>query len=142
MIRDKQAKIGIIALVCMVLFTLPVFAQDASNTARDKNYVEVTRWVSEVIGYGGRVDEKLGEFETYTDAEKRSREWSESHPKDLRLTREREVTVRNYPQRPSKPQPDSTIPNAIRKPELPFVEIPPLKKGAQGNEKNPNSVAG
>ena len=137
-----QAEFRFIASVCILLLSVPAAAQDAGNKVRDKNYVEVTRWVSEVIGSGGKVDEKLGEFDTYSEASNLSLEWSESHPKDLRLTHEREVTVRIYPDGPSKPQPDTPIPNAIKKPDLPFVDIPPSKKGAQGTEKNPNSVDG
>ena len=59
-----QAKFSLITSVCILLLAVPVVAQDTGNKVRDKNYVEVTRWVSEVIGYGGRVDQKLGDFET------------------------------------------------------------------------------
>jgi hypothetical protein len=52
-----------------------------------------TKWVVEVIGHGGRVDLVLGEYPTYRDALYRSLAWSRAHPKDLRLTREREVKV-------------------------------------------------
>jgi murein DD-endopeptidase MepM/ murein hydrolase activator NlpD len=53
-----------------------------------------TKWVVEVIGMGGRVDLVLGEFLTYKSAIYCSQQWSESHPNDLRLTREREVKLR------------------------------------------------
>jgi hypothetical protein len=52
-----------------------------------------TKWVVEVIGGGGVVQEVLGEFWTYADASACSLAWSESNPNDLRLTREREVKV-------------------------------------------------
>jgi murein DD-endopeptidase MepM/ murein hydrolase activator NlpD len=52
-----------------------------------------TKWVVEVIGNGGRVDMVLGEFPTYRDASYCSQRWSEDHPDDLRLTREREVRL-------------------------------------------------
>jgi murein DD-endopeptidase MepM/ murein hydrolase activator NlpD len=52
-----------------------------------------SKWVVEVIGGGGRIDEVLGEFPTYRDASYCSQRWSEDHPDDLRLTREREVKV-------------------------------------------------
>jgi hypothetical protein len=52
-----------------------------------------TRWVVEVIGGGGKVDLKLGEYPTYRDALYRSLPWSRAHPDDLRLPREREVPV-------------------------------------------------
>lgn len=52
-----------------------------------------SKWVVEVIGAGGRIDEVLGEFPTYRDASYCSLRWSEDHPDDLRLTREREVKV-------------------------------------------------
>jgi murein DD-endopeptidase MepM/ murein hydrolase activator NlpD len=52
-----------------------------------------TKWVVEVIGGDGRVDEVLGEYPTYRDASYCSLRWSEDHPDDLRLTREREVKV-------------------------------------------------
>jgi hypothetical protein len=52
-----------------------------------------TKWVSEVIGSGGKVDLVLGEFPTYFDASHCSLDWSEAHPDDLRLTREREVKL-------------------------------------------------
>jgi murein DD-endopeptidase MepM/ murein hydrolase activator NlpD len=54
-----------------------------------------SKWVVEVIGMGGVVDLYLGEFPTYKDAQYRSQQWNEANPKDLRLTREREVLVRN-----------------------------------------------
>jgi murein DD-endopeptidase MepM/ murein hydrolase activator NlpD len=56
-------------------------------------YRPESKWVSEVIGYGGRVDLVLGEFPTYRDASHCSLDWSEAHPDDLRLTREREVKL-------------------------------------------------
>jgi hypothetical protein len=46
-------------------------------------------WVSEVIGSGGRVNLLLGEFPTFRDAQYCSLTWSNDHPDDLRLTRER-----------------------------------------------------
>jgi hypothetical protein len=52
-----------------------------------------SRWVVEVIGGGGKVDEVLGEFSTFRDASYCSVTWSEDHPDDLRLTREREVAT-------------------------------------------------
>jgi hypothetical protein len=52
-----------------------------------------SKWVVEVIGGGGRVDEVLGEFPTYRDASYCSLRWSEDHPDDLRLPREREVKL-------------------------------------------------
>jgi murein DD-endopeptidase MepM/ murein hydrolase activator NlpD len=52
-----------------------------------------TKWVVEVIGDGGRVDLVLGEFPTYPSAVYCSQQWSDAHPKDLRLTREREVPL-------------------------------------------------
>ena len=52
-----------------------------------------TKWISEVIGGGGKVDLVLGEFPTYQDASHCSLDWSEAHPDDLRLTREREVKL-------------------------------------------------
>jgi murein DD-endopeptidase MepM/ murein hydrolase activator NlpD len=54
-------------------------------------YRPKTKWVSEVIGGGGKVQIVLGEFPTYPDAFHCSIAWSEAHPNDLRLTREREV---------------------------------------------------
>lgn len=52
-----------------------------------------SKWVVEVIGMGGRVDLKLGEFPTYRSAQYCAQQWSDAHPKDLRLTREREVPL-------------------------------------------------
>ncbi len=52
-----------------------------------------TKWVVEVIGGGGKIDQVLGEFPTYRDAAYCSQRWSEDHPDDLRLTREREVAT-------------------------------------------------
>jgi murein DD-endopeptidase MepM/ murein hydrolase activator NlpD len=53
-----------------------------------------SKWVVEVIGEAGRVDLVLGEFPTYRSALYCSQQWSEAHPKDLRLTREREVSLK------------------------------------------------
>jgi hypothetical protein len=52
-----------------------------------------SKWISEVIGSGGKVDLVLGEFPTYQDASHCSLDWSEAHPDDLRLTREIEVKI-------------------------------------------------
>lgn len=52
-----------------------------------------TKWVVEVIGEAGRVDEVLGEFPTYDAAMYCSKLWNDAHPNDLRLTREREVKL-------------------------------------------------
>ena len=51
------------------------------------------KWVVEVIGGGGKVHLTLGEFWTYRDASNSAIRWSEDHPDDLRLTREREVPL-------------------------------------------------
>ncbi len=56
-----------------------------------------TKWVVEVIGEGGRVDLVLGEFFSYQSATYCSRQWSAAHPRDLRLTREREVKLSAKP---------------------------------------------
>ena len=53
-----------------------------------------SRWIVEVIGEGGRVDELLGEFFDYQSASRCSVTWAESRPDDLRLTREREVKLK------------------------------------------------
>ncbi len=58
-----------------------------------------TKWVVEVIGGGGMVQQVLGEFYDYQSASRCAVTWSESHPDDLRLTREREVKLK-----PAKPQ--------------------------------------
>jgi hypothetical protein len=52
------------------------------------------KWVVEVIGGGGVIQETLGEFWTYSDAVACSLAWSQANPDDLRLTREREVKVK------------------------------------------------
>jgi hypothetical protein len=52
-----------------------------------------SRWFSEVIGEGGKVDLLLGEFYDYQSASYCSVKWSVGHPDDLRLTREREEPV-------------------------------------------------
>lgn len=69
-----------------------------------QNYADVSRWIVEVIGSGGRVDQKLGEFATYLEASDVAVKWSEDHPSDLRLARPREVKVRVYSPSPNKPQ--------------------------------------
>ncbi len=51
------------------------------------------KWVVEVIGYAGRIDLVLGEFWSLDEATTCSSAWSHANPKDLRLTREREVKV-------------------------------------------------
>src|SRR5207237_32888 len=70
----------------------PVKPKITGKTVRPKPQPE-TKWVVEVIGEGGRVDLVLGEFFTYKSATYCSQQWSEAHPKDLRLTREREVKL-------------------------------------------------
>jgi murein DD-endopeptidase MepM/ murein hydrolase activator NlpD len=52
-----------------------------------------SKWVVEVIGGGGKVHQTLGEFYSYNDAFHCSIRWSQDHPDDLRLTREREVIL-------------------------------------------------
>jgi hypothetical protein len=56
-------------------------------------YLPPSKWIVEVIGSGGRVDEVLGEFYDWQSASYCARQWSDSRPEDLRLTREREVNV-------------------------------------------------
>ncbi len=51
------------------------------------------KWVVEVIGGGGKVQEVLGEFPTFRDASYCSVRWSEDHPDDFRLPMEREVAT-------------------------------------------------
>lgn len=63
------------------------------------SYVE-TKWVAEVVGSESKVDERLGVFATYDEAEDACQEWSRKHPRDLRLTRTREVRYRVRPPRP------------------------------------------
>ena len=53
-----------------------------------------SKWISEVIGGGGKVDLVLGEFVTYQSAVYCSVNWSVAHPDDLRLTREKEVKLK------------------------------------------------
>lgn len=52
-----------------------------------------TNWVSGVTGSGGKVDLVLGEFPTYQDSSHCLVPWNESHPNDLRLSREQEVKL-------------------------------------------------
>ena len=54
-----------------------------------------SKWVVEVIGGGGNVDLVLGEFFDYQSASHCALAWSEAHSDDLRLTREREVTLKD-----------------------------------------------
>ncbi len=70
----------------------PVKPKITGKTVGPKPQPE-TKWVVEVIGEGGRVDLVLGEFPTYKSATYCSQQWSEAHPNDLRLTREREIKV-------------------------------------------------
>lgn len=53
-----------------------------------------SKWISEVIGGGGKVELVLGEFVTYQSAVCCSVKWSEARPDDLRLTSEKEVKLR------------------------------------------------
>jgi murein DD-endopeptidase MepM/ murein hydrolase activator NlpD len=70
----------------------PVKPKITGKTVSPKAQPEA-KWVVEVIGDGGRVDLVLGEFFTYKSATYCSKLWSEAHPNDLRLTREREVRL-------------------------------------------------
>jgi peptidase M23-like protein len=56
---------------------------------------ESTLWIVEIIGGSGQVQGVLGQFPTYSEAIKCSVAWSKANPDDLRLTREREVTLKN-----------------------------------------------
>ncbi len=77
------------------------FDPDAYSPVKAKisdRYVSATvepesKWVVEVIGGGGQVQLVPGEFFTYQSAAICSKMWSEANPKDLRLTREREVEL-------------------------------------------------
>src|SRR4051812_22982605 len=56
----------------------------------------VTIWTSEVVTAGsldGSSWDLLGKFRTLSEASACSLAWSKAHPKSLRLTRERELTV-------------------------------------------------
>jgi len=87
-----------------IALALVLVAGVLSGQEPNRNFVEYTKWVSEVIGYGGRVDLEIGRFDSYQDAVDASTAWSQAHPKDLRITREREVKFRQYPTPRSKPQ--------------------------------------
>ncbi len=52
-----------------------------------------SKWIVEVIGEGGRVDEVIGEFFDYQSASRCAIAWGDSHPESLKLTREREVKL-------------------------------------------------
>jgi hypothetical protein len=82
-------RIRISMLCCALLANLAV-GQEQNPGGESTT---VARWVVEVIGYAGRVDENLGEFPTYEAAAAREKRWSDEHPKDLRLTRSREIKV-------------------------------------------------
>jgi murein DD-endopeptidase MepM/ murein hydrolase activator NlpD len=75
----------------------PELSIGVQPNVRDKKVLPMidlpSKWVVEVIGGGGKVQEVLGEFPTYRDASYCSVRWSEDHPDDLRLTREREVAT-------------------------------------------------
>lgn len=70
----------------------PVRAEVVGGRVRSLPKPE-TKWVVEVIGEGGRIDEVLGEFYDYQSASYCAQSWSRERPDDLRLTREREVKV-------------------------------------------------
>jgi len=54
-----------------------------------------SKWIVEVIGAGGKVDEVLGEFFDCQSAPRCAVTWNESRPNDLRLTCEREVKLKS-----------------------------------------------
>lgn len=93
----------------------------------------VTKWIAErPVGPDGY--EKIGEYDTYAEAEAACKNWSDAHPEVLRLTRTREVKmrVRDLPRPTQKPKPEDP-PLSGRKSPLPK---------APGAKDNPNSVAG
>jgi hypothetical protein len=59
------------------------------------------RWVVEVVGGGGTVEQELGLFMKRDQAEAREKQWAKEHPKDSRPTRSREITVRVQSPQPS-----------------------------------------
>ena len=63
-----------------------------------------SKWVVEIIGGGGNVDLVLGEFFDYQSASHCALAWSEAHPGDLRLTREREVQLKDQKSGNVQPQ--------------------------------------
>lgn len=67
--------------------------QVVDGVVRISKKMKVSFWATEVIGGGGKVDAVLGRFGTYEEAVRCSQEWSAAEPDDLRLTREREVTI-------------------------------------------------
>ncbi|WP_339613457.1 hypothetical protein [uncultured Rubinisphaera sp.] len=96
------------SIAMMLVVAIPVYAQDDPNDTSkkydDRSYV-VTKWVAEVIGYGGRIDEQIGIYDSYSEASAASLRWSKNHPESLKLTREREVKVRVTPPSPARSNP-------------------------------------
>jgi hypothetical protein len=88
----------------VLLVTLIALMTMTVRAETEKNYVEVTKWVSEVIGGDAQVALEIGKYDTYQEAADASAAWSKAHPKDLRITREREVDLRRYINSPDKRQ--------------------------------------
>src|SRR3954469_25842084 len=70
---------------------------------KDSNYIESSKWVSEVLGTDGKTAFRIGEFDSYSDAEAASRKWSQSHPNDNSPTVEREIKTRQLIVKPRTP---------------------------------------
>jgi hypothetical protein len=100
--------IGAVPIVLLVL-ALGAIGLHAQQTGGDSSEV-VTKIRVEVIGFGGRVDLVLGDFDNVEDADVCERRWSKAHPDDLRLTRQREIQVRITRPRPPAPKPPQADP--------------------------------
>jgi hypothetical protein len=103
------------------LLAAPTMAQGKAG-----DYIEVTKWVSEVV-FGDRI-QRLGEFSTQDEAEMCSKKWNDENPRNNGLTRERQVKERRYLPRPAAPnnQPDSPS----KPPRIPGEPVPATLAGS------------
>jgi hypothetical protein len=112
--RAKRKAVYFLFGICSFI-TGSASAQQAPGSS---NTIEYTKWVSEVEGGNPNASlsdgtwVRLGEYDTYQEASRRSQEYYRQHPGSPRLTREREVTFRQTLPRsgPSQSPPQGAMP--------------------------------
>jgi hypothetical protein len=123
-----------LVLVAFAVCVSPCLAQAPDMNPPQGNYTDVTRWVAEVeegrpdaaLGTGRYL--RLGIFDSLEEAQARTAEWSRRNPDSLRLTREREITVRHYLGRPRQnasvpaPSPESRAERIVPPARTPGLE--------------------
>jgi hypothetical protein len=104
---SRRVEVLLPLVVFLLLFqSTAVLSQQRSQETENRKYEEATKWVVELLD---SPPVEVGRYDTYDDAENAAINWSRKNPRDLRLWRIREVTIRSYPHSNNKAQPTDQV---------------------------------